>query len=497
MLPSLMFGQTWKFTERRDGRNAPLSIIESYDHGLIFPVSDIDIHKDIFLYKLNVNGDLLWKKNFQYKNRFFETTDIIELKDGGYILCGSTQAIDTSIDGGDPFLLKLNSCFEPIWFNVYNEPSSYNRIDHVLEYNGKLLVSFAYLNSNYITMAILDNDGNMVRNRTLTEIFTNKIYIKKDKTIQIIAFTGVFGLFKDPYKGIDKGILLELDSNLNVFNKQYYYLSDTTFESQSFDFCYIDSNEYNFLTLSANLHPNPNKNIYGSVMITKNYDNSGWHKIINDTSRFAAGNKMIRLNSNRFAIISNYGPDLNQPFLVHGLNFIIDSNANVICSQFENPGNKVSYTLSIIKTHDDKIITIGGMNRIDDNYDLFCYKYNYDLTPFTKTNIVKNYDTLCSKALSSSTIQLPNPTIINLNKDSFVTLRKPVFSEVINIFPNPSYGNVNIQTNKNYILDIYDIQGKFIANFENEQLIEITEGIYIFRFLIEGNIVYRKVLILH
>jgi len=379
---------------------------------------------------------------------------------------------------------------------VYNEPTSYNRIDHVIEYNGKLLVSFAYLNSNYITMAILDTSGNLLKTKTLTEIFTDKIYIKKDKTIQIIAFSGIFGLFADPYKGIDKGILFDLDSNLNVLKKQYYFLNDTTFETQSFDFCYIDTNEYNFLTLSSDRNPNPYRGFTSSVMITKNYDNSGWHKIINDTSRHTISTRMIRLNSNRFAIISYHSPDLDQPFLYYGQNFIIDSNANVIYSQFENPGNRVSDTRNIIKTHDDKIVTIGAINRSGDNYDLFCYKYNYDLTPFTKANINKNYDTLCSKTLNSSSIQLPDPTIINLNKDSFVTIRNPVFSDDITVFPNPSNGIVSIKTEKNFILDIFDIEGKLTAHIENEKQIQLTEGLYFFRFSINETIIYRKVVIL-
>src|SRR6185369_15472472 len=84
----LLNGQAWRFVDLRLGSNIALKLVESYDKGVLFPVSDNIIYRDIFLYKLDINGDLKWKRNYKYQNTnaYFETTSIIELKSGGYLI---------------------------------------------------------------------------------------------------------------------------------------------------------------------------------------------------------------------------------------------------------------------------------------------------------------------------------------------------------------------------------------------------------------------------
>ncbi len=118
-----VFGQNWSFTETRQGRNVPFKLIETYDKGIIFSVFEPTIFRDIYLYKLDINGNLYWKRNYYYnsENAYFETTSILRLKEGGYILVGATTLFDT-VSEGNPFILKLNECFEPEWFKIYNKP---------------------------------------------------------------------------------------------------------------------------------------------------------------------------------------------------------------------------------------------------------------------------------------------------------------------------------------------------------------------------------------
>ncbi len=492
--------QTWKFYEQRSGRNVPMDIIETYDHGLVFTVfnSDLIQYYDINLYKLDVNGDVLWKRTYGLNQSFFETCGLLELTNGGYLLWGSVYAPDSGDEAGNPFILKLDMCFEPEWFKIYNEPESYNRIDHIIEYQGRLLVSFAYLNFNYITLALMDTAGNFLRKKTIPEIFTDDILIDRNETIMVLGCSGLFGLFNDPMKGIDKGFMIKLDSNLNVRSRYYLHEKDTSFPNLSFGMCFTDSLKYNFLTISSHRFPNPNNSdIDGSVMITKNFNDSDWYKIINDTSFYTSGKTIIKLNSNRFAISSYHSPDLKNPFLYYGKYYIIDSNANVISTANENPGTRSSGPRGMFNTHDSKLVTIGDYNRAGDDWDIFCYKYNENLSPFQKTGIQKNYDTLCNKTIISTSIQLMNPQIVNLLRDSFLSIyhASTAMDKQIKIYPNPGVRKVNISSQFEFKLAVFNHIGQRVSDFENVKEVNLPPGIYYFYF-ISGDIkLVRKVII--
>jgi len=454
--------QDWKFIETNKGQNTPYGITETYDGGFVFGLSNPANYNHLLFYKLDINGDLLWKRRYAIQGKFIAVTGgTIHLKNGGYILSGLTEAID-SIHDGDPFILKLDECWNPIWFKIYNEPHQQNRIEQIWEYNGKLLVNFAYLDRDYTTIALLNQEGAFMDKTTLKDLNYCKMKIRNDKLIDLIGYGFPAGLLADKDIGIQKSLHIQLDSNLSIKKIHFFQYADTHFLSSSYDFVYLDSSTESFITSSNHRRPNGlNKNIDGSVMMTKNLKDSQW-KIISDTSTYNSGIFMVRVSSNRYAISGNYNPQANNTFWYYGKNYIIDSNFNIIHQAFENPGPYTSMIKGLLRTSDGNLLTIGIHGISGNNWETYAYKYNPDLTSFKKTNFSRNYDSLCSSAVMSDSIELPAPKIVHMNKDSFLSMDISKVKSVL-LFPNPAINYIQVQgiellTPLSY--EIYDVQGQ-------------------------------------
>lgn len=498
-----LYAQDWRFVENLKGGNVVTSIIETYDKGFIMPIMTDKNNSinDITLNKLDINGQLLWKIEIGDGESTLDVISIIELDGGGYLIGGTTNKLDKQ--NYDPFIMRLNACLEVEWFRIFRETEQDNRLDEIIEYKGQYLLAFSYFNSNFISLALMNMQGDITKNLTLDSIFTEKIRISDNGQIRLIANVGVFGLFSNPYIGIDKSVVYEIDSNLLITKTKYLHLNDTLFPSLSFDLCYIEKNREDFLTLSSHREPNPlNKSIDGSIMITRNLENTEWYKIINDTSTYNSGVNMICVGNNRYAISSYYAEDaVGRPWDYVGMNYIIDSNANVIHSTFENPGYRVSRTGSMIKTSEGKIMTVGVFSSNQTDYSIFCYQYNQDLSFAQKTGVVIRYDSLCSKAIGSQKIALPEPEVYLMDKDRFVSVEYvPGIIRNHFVYPNPSADKMYQFSQVVYEeIEVFNSAGLLVKTIKaNEQgvneidLSELHGGVY---FVVIKGMVPLKVLV--
>ncbi len=66
----------------------------------------------------------------------------------------------------------------------------------------------------------------------------------------------------------------------------------------------------------------------------------------------------------------------------------------------------------------------------------------------------------------------------------------------IRVFPNPSNGIVNIQSDKSYKLEVTDITGRTILQTENIKQIELPKGVYFLQFEVGEYYVIEKVVVL-
>jgi len=78
---------------------------------------------DIYLMKINNNGDTIWTKTIGG-----DSSDVIngisDLEDGGYILAGYTKSFDSTYQQR-AYLVKVDSIGDTIWTKEYNQPYLY------------------------------------------------------------------------------------------------------------------------------------------------------------------------------------------------------------------------------------------------------------------------------------------------------------------------------------------------------------------------------------
>ena len=117
---------------------------------------------DIYVMKINSNGDLLWSKSYGSPQNDWGMS-IKETSDNGFILTGRTE-INQLIP--DIFLIKINSSGDTLWTRIYNGPD-HDVSNSVLEYmdGGFILTGYTEnfgFGSSDILLMKTDSNGNML-----------------------------------------------------------------------------------------------------------------------------------------------------------------------------------------------------------------------------------------------------------------------------------------------------------------------------------------------
>jgi len=129
---------------------------------------------DLWVVKLDGSGKIESQGSFGGSN-YDIATDIFPLKDGGYIVAGSTQSVDGDVKGNhgssDAWVLKISSDYEIVWQKCYGGGNS-DYFDYIVPAeDGYLLAGGASsgdgdLNDNYgfndIWIVKIGNGGNII-----------------------------------------------------------------------------------------------------------------------------------------------------------------------------------------------------------------------------------------------------------------------------------------------------------------------------------------------
>jgi hypothetical protein len=207
---------------------------------------------DIFLVKVNSIGEIEWKKTFggsSYENSYSITSS----KDGGYVLTGSTNSNDGDFSGmnkggEDIFVIKLNSNGEIVWKKTFggksNEEGSsiLTTIDNNYVLTGvansiNVGKTYPIFNGDFngmdkgyqdIFVIKLNSNGDIVWRRIFGGTDNEKVYSITNTTDgeyvltgETSSYDGDFSGLKDRKKGIDI-FVLKLNSNVDlIWNKTY------------------------------------------------------------------------------------------------------------------------------------------------------------------------------------------------------------------------------------------------------------------------------------
>jgi hypothetical protein len=178
-----------------------------------------DAKEDIFLLKVNSKGDSIWMKTFGGKG--FDYADcIISTSDGNLLIAGRSE-ISSAESYSDIYLIKLNYNGEIIWEKTYSDPGS-EIPSHILETDGEYLITGNNQENemdqvNQIYFLKVDNDGNKL---------WNKIYGANDwkwgyKTIETSngAYLTCGNLTSNGYNQV---LIFRTDKNGNFMNEVTY-----------------------------------------------------------------------------------------------------------------------------------------------------------------------------------------------------------------------------------------------------------------------------------
>jgi hypothetical protein len=124
LFPFSSFAQQWPKVYGQYSNDATLShIYETYDYGYMLCGAYTNyLDKTIgWMVKTDINGNILWEKRIGDYSYFTHTFCARETNDKGWILTGRTSQLDPSTD---PFILKLDSCGNKEWCNIYKTPNN-------------------------------------------------------------------------------------------------------------------------------------------------------------------------------------------------------------------------------------------------------------------------------------------------------------------------------------------------------------------------------------
>ncbi len=99
-----------------------LHIAEQYDKGYLLSgkIYENAYFAQGLLIKTDINGYRIWQKTFGTNGNYYMFFNARITQDDGIIETGITNKLQTECH--DPFIIKLNSCFEKEWCKIYNAP---------------------------------------------------------------------------------------------------------------------------------------------------------------------------------------------------------------------------------------------------------------------------------------------------------------------------------------------------------------------------------------
>jgi len=403
--------QRWYSTFGWPGeRENSVCIKESYDKGYI--ISGNFFNAEGIFVKANTNGDELWKKVFISGNSIVKFYAHSETSTGRKILVGHA--------GSDPIILCLNVCGEVDWCYTFNNAEHYEggSITDLVVYEDGQVIAMVGLNNldwdNLVYLFNFDADGNLIwmkryaktednpdlgfllpftmdtigsdyfitgycyyRRKDNPDIFTLRpMFIKINENFQeewLLPYGHNIGLV-----GTGKGVIKENDTTYRGFGR------------------YNSGNGYNGVMMSFN-----------NEGLETNYTGIPNH-LLNDS---ISDNYMIdfeRMNDSLFMVSAIYAFDHGD--VIEMGEYIVSSTGNIYESQFHL--NTVPAYYSMIKTNNSQFVFTGEIEQ-DDEWDIFLYKLNNDLSSAEPVTDTITYDYLCNDLpIVSDTIDLSQCGII-------------------------------------------------------------------------------------
>ena len=417
------------------------SIIESYDHGFVIggytkpPTGQSGFVKDGILIKTDINGNELWRKTIGEPDDNGTGGIIVrQTNDGGYILFGCTYKFGNN----NVFLMKLNACGEKEWNKIFiSEHRSQWNIDMLIMEDDNYLLLLSYWGNNGTNervwlFKVLDS-GN---------IDWQKVYANwnpssnNEEGRDIIKYGDNEYLISGDYYESQVGI----DSNWRFVRPMFIGIDSTGDELWhtlwGLDNFHIGRSFKSAITSNNMIYSvgrNSTESIGGKKPVLYKLNSDGnqlYHKTLVNNSKIGAATTINILDDTTLLIGSSIRDfDDIQHVTIHKT----DTLGNIL-HETELIGTD-HFIASSILTYDQKLLIVGS-GYLDDNWDIYLYKFNRNLVYDSIYTQAIIYDSLCPYQIVSDTISL-DTTTVNLDE---------LYSQMheIEVFPNPTSSELNI-----------------------------------------------------
>jgi len=457
-------------------------IIETYDNGFAVSVREESDTAMLRVVKFNIDGDTLWTKYPNTLDDYNYPSKMHESHDGGFIICGVTDADDSF---GDPYALKLNACGDLQWKATYGNFGNYDTASHIIQAaDSNYIVLLKYLSdTSRIALVKLDTLGNVI-----WQYDYNHHWGSEPKALMETSDRGflITGHTYTPNPGDStlvwlRSMLIKIDSNGNEQWEKVLGIGDTTVSNA---YCSVELETGGFLVSTSIVDIETDERNLGVYRVDETGDLL-FYKTISDIDGLTYYGDFIRkMQGENYCLVSRITNDCfdYSPSML-GL-YMIDANANSLDSAFVK--DHYLDVRGAIVTDNNKLV-VSGTKEFPDHDEIFMFKFNEDLEFDTLYNLALDYDWLfCDITLSA-------PELLETNID-------------IDVFPNPAHEGVNIRINESseliYKVKIISIDGSILKRgniYSNElkyfSLESFNQGVYIISISHENHILSSRKII--
>jgi hypothetical protein len=166
-VPAISVCQNWPKVLIPARWTYPLCTDICYDHGYLVGGSFSSANSTPncgLLLKTGINGDVRWYKHVGQNPDMTMIHDVTQTADGGWIIAGGTCKYTPD---GNPFVMKLNACYEKEWCRIYSFTSDTSETAYsVFPVPGGYIVHMSrggdLFNGKHVFLFRLDLNGNLI-----------------------------------------------------------------------------------------------------------------------------------------------------------------------------------------------------------------------------------------------------------------------------------------------------------------------------------------------
>jgi hypothetical protein len=443
------------------------SIIESYDKGyLLSGKHGANYSRYNWLIKTDRNGEILWEKTIGDGIHSIVLIDFDQDEVGNTHLCGLTRYYDSE---GDPLIIKLDTCGEKQWCNVFHTLNHYDFSSNLtVTPEGNVVMILNLTNPETwvesICLAKLSTSGELVWKQCYTSSDTSQ----RNEITYDLTFTPDHGFlitgfcyYEDPVypnHWIPHPYFLKVDS-LGNFEWETVIFKETNLDGGVAWSAVLSPNENFYYSSISHYTYDDNKALPALAKVDLQGNVVGVYDVVSGVKYGVLAYAQF-LNDSTLAASAGWGNNTDslwsKAVIIDTLGYLLNSSILL-----EN-----DYTSVLQVTYDGKLV-YGSNSYQDGQFDCFLTKLNQDLGQDTLYTMPFTYDSLCPYQIVSDTIVQDDCGLIVGIEEEEETGGQGDLEMMggLEIWPNPCREMLNVEClmlneSENYKLNIYDIFGR-------------------------------------